>query len=132
MRAAALAVPFAFSLLALAAPASAKTHPCRDDAERLCKNVEPGQGRVAKCLKEHESELSVACKERREGFREGRGAARAARHAAQSKVHQACKDDLPRLCAGVEQGGGRLAQCLKAHQAEVSGPCKQAMEAAHK
>jgi hypothetical protein len=36
---------------------------CKDDAAKLCGDVKPGRGRIAICLKEHESELSDACKE---------------------------------------------------------------------
>jgi hypothetical protein len=36
---------------------------CRDDVAKFCKDVDPKQGGVAKCLKEHASELSVACRE---------------------------------------------------------------------
>jgi hypothetical protein len=32
------------------------------DKERLCKDVKPGEGRIAACLKQHESELSPECK----------------------------------------------------------------------
>lgn len=36
---------------------------CKADAEKLCKNVEPGKGRVMRCLHEHEKELSEDCRE---------------------------------------------------------------------
>lgn len=42
-----------------------------------------------------------------------------------------CKDDAARLCAGIPHGGGRIAQCLKAHEAELSDACK-ARQAQHK
>lgn len=35
---------------------------CKDDKEKLCKDVTPGKGNILKCFKEHESELSAACK----------------------------------------------------------------------
>ena len=59
-----------------AAAAGAAEHPCKEDAEKLCKGVEPGEGRIVRCLKQHEAELSAACKEKRDSFRElvvGRG-----------------------------------------------------------
>jgi hypothetical protein len=34
---------------------------CQPDAEKLCKDLRPGRGRIHKCLKRHEDELSPAC-----------------------------------------------------------------------
>ncbi|QJD29166.1 cysteine rich repeat-containing protein [Methylococcus geothermalis] len=36
---------------------------CGADVERLCKDVRPGKGRVANCLKEHHRQVSSACKD---------------------------------------------------------------------
>ncbi|MDD2805124.1 MAG: cysteine rich repeat-containing protein [Elusimicrobiales bacterium] len=53
--------------LALSLPAAAEKGkgPCAADAAKFCKDVKPGEGRVAACLKEHEKELSQACTDRR-------------------------------------------------------------------
>lgn len=53
--------------LALALPAAAEKGKgaCAADAAKFCKDVKPGEGRVAACLKEHEKELSKACTESR-------------------------------------------------------------------
>lgn len=34
---------------------------CKGDVEKFCKDMKPGDGRIASCLKEHKSELSEAC-----------------------------------------------------------------------
>lgn len=39
-----------------------------------------------------------------------------------------CKADVHRLCAGIRPGGGRLAQCLKAHGNEVSIGCAKELK----
>jgi hypothetical protein len=36
--------------------------PCAADIEKFCHDVKPGKGRYRACLKQHESELSEACK----------------------------------------------------------------------
>src|SRR6267142_1403534 len=34
---------------------------CRADAKTFCKDVKPGEGRMAECLKQHKAELSPDC-----------------------------------------------------------------------
>jgi Cysteine rich repeat len=34
---------------------------CRPDIERLCPNVEPGEGRLKACLMKHKEQMSVGC-----------------------------------------------------------------------
>ena len=46
------------------------------------------------------------------------GAARAERGA--------CKADVEKHCKGVKMGGGRIAACLRSHEADLSAECKEA------
>jgi len=39
---------------------------------------------------------------------------------------QACQPDVDKFCSGVAQGGGRIMQCLKQHESELSDACKAA------
>jgi hypothetical protein len=105
---------------AAAAPAQAARGqgPCADDFQKFCKDVQPGGGRIARCLKEHENDLSPACK----------------KHIAEvkkqvSEFREACEDDVMKLCAGEKPGGGRIFRCLKEHESELSPECKQKVEA---
>ena len=41
-----------------------KDRPCKANREQFCGDVKPGQGRIIKCLKAHEKDLSPACKEK--------------------------------------------------------------------
>jgi len=36
---------------------------CRADVEQLCSGIEPGGGRIAQCLREHQDRVSNGCKE---------------------------------------------------------------------
>ena len=96
--------------------AQAAQHPCVDDAKRLCPGVQPGQGRIAACLKVHKDQLSQACNARIAEFREGA---------------QACEDDMAKLCPGTKPGTERH-QCMQQHKDQVSPACReffaQAME----
>jgi cysteine rich repeat protein len=35
---------------------------CKADAQRLCANVQPGGGRILKCMRTQQAQLSDACK----------------------------------------------------------------------
>lgn len=44
-------------------------------------------------------------------------------------LRAACEADIKTLCAGVQPGNGRLAQCLQQNAASVSQPCKDQLAA---
>ena len=46
---------------------------CAEDIQKFCKDIQPGGGRIAKCLKEHVCDLSPACKEKCAANEEIRG-----------------------------------------------------------
>ncbi len=87
--------------------------PCAGDVQKFCKDVKPGGGRIAICLKEHQNDLSPACKEKIAEVKEEI-----------KEVHEACQGDVQQFCKGVQPGGGRIARCLKEHKDELSAGCK--------
>jgi hypothetical protein len=86
---------------------------CQPDAGKFCQGIKPGEGRIAACLKSHESELAPVCQK-----------VVAKVKTAVREVHEACNGDVEKLCQGIRPGGGRILACLKSHEAELSGPCK--------
>jgi Cysteine rich repeat len=96
-----------------ALPAAAADHPCKADVEKFCAGVQPGQGRVLQCLEQHEADLSAACKQKRDSFREE-----------MEEIRAACEGDVRKFCSEVRPGGGRVAQCLRQHSNELSDACK--------
>ena len=46
----------------------------------------------------------------------------------QAPVASACKDDIPKVCAGVTHGGGRMRSCLESNKDKVSEACKTALD----
>jgi len=86
--------------------------PCAADAKKLCAGVEPGHGRIVKCLKDHEAEVSPACQ----------SDMKAAKERAE-QVREECKADAQKFCQGIKPGGGRILACLKSHQAELAPAC---------
>ena len=43
-------------------------------------------------------------------------------------VATACKDDIPKYCAGLEHGQGAVRRCLQEHHDEVSAACQHALD----
>ena len=103
--------------------ASAQQGPCADDTKKFCKDVKPGGGRIIKCLEEHKSELSDACKKHLES---GQSRIQGREHLQQAGA--ACKSDIDKFCKDIAPGGGRIMKCLKEHQAELSDACKTHVE----
>jgi len=89
------------------------TSPCTEDIEAFCKGIKPGEGDILRCLADKSGELSSACKERLDQLKKDFLASAAD-----------CEPDVQAFCATVPHTGGRLLQCLKRHEKEVSAPCR--------
>ena len=76
----------------------------------VCKaDVEKGEGRIHRCLKDHKAELSTDCQTKMEKSEQRRAA---------------CKDDAVKFCKDVPRGKGQMKACMKQHEAELSPACK--------
>ena len=84
---------------------------CRQDAEKLCPGASDKD--AVPCLKEHQADLSTPCKV---------NLAEAREHVRQMK--EECESDKKKFCADVQEGKGRILQCLKAHEADLSKACR--------
>ncbi|TBR26026.1 hypothetical protein EPO15_01060 [bacterium] len=93
---------------------------CKADKEKFCKDVEPGEGRIMKCLKEHDAELSESCKAMSGKIKE-----KHEKMKAMKEKGEACKADKEKFCKDVKPGEGRIVECLKAHEAELSEGCRK-------
>lgn len=93
---------------------------CKADAEKLCKDVEPGGGRIMACLKAHESELSEGCRIKKGGQKGEAGE--------KHPGFAACEADKSKFCAEVKPGEGRIVECMRAHKEELSSACREMME----
>ncbi len=100
-----------------ATAAESSKRPCAEDMKKFCGDVKPGKGAMYSCMKQHEAELSPACKAQHEEMK-----------AKAQKFHEACKDDVEKLCKDMKPGGGRMLTCLKRHKADVSEPCRDQMK----
>ena len=119
-----MSVLLAAVLAAGAAPAHADKGACKADVEKFCKDVEPGKGRIIKCLKEHDKDLSEGCKAKgakaKERFKEG-----------VEKMKAACKADVEKFCKDVEPGEGRIIKCLHEHDNDLGEDCRKKMKKRH-
>ena len=62
-RIASILLAAAFALPAFANEgAQAVAQACKADVEKLCPGVQPGEGRIGACLKEHKADVSKPCK----------------------------------------------------------------------
>lgn len=102
--------------IATGATAAQNAKPCAEDAAKFCQGMQPGGGRVAKCLKEHASDLSPACKDSMANAR-----------AKAKSFREACGEDARKFCRDEKRGGGRIMKCLAQHQDELAPACKDMM-----
>jgi hypothetical protein len=91
---------------------------CLEETKKLCPNLTMGHG-LGKCLRSHKSEFSQECQDKG-----------AARKAHTKMAMKDCKEDVKKLCAGVERGEGRIIKCLKENTEKLSASCKSHLEKA--
>src|SRR5262245_45126790 len=94
--------------LCTASMVAAQQAECSGDIDKFCKDVQVGEGRTLKCLREHEAELSGPCKAQ-------------LNTAAQ---YMACVDDGIRLCPGLQPSWAKLIKCLRTHTTDLSSACR--------
>jgi hypothetical protein len=85
---------------------------CATDIKEKCAGVQPGEGRIKACVKEHFAELSEPCQ---------------ARLAKVAAIGKACASDVKQSCAGAKPRRGRIEACIKGVLGNVSEPCKDAL-----
>lgn len=91
--------------------------PCHEDVRKFCAKVKSGEGRISKCLKDHEADLSQACKSHLRTM-----------FAHMQEAREACSEDAKKLCKDMSPGHGRIVACLKQHESELSDACKEEMK----
>ena len=92
--------------------ASGTAGTCQAELEKFCAGVQTGEGRVLKCLEEHDADLSAACRA----------------HVNTMAQYQACLDDAVRLCPGIQPGVGKGLKCLRSHMTDLSTDCKRELQ----
>jgi hypothetical protein len=94
---------------------------CKEDIQKFCKDVKPGEGRIIKCLMDNKDKLSAGCIQEIE-------VARNKSEGNKDQARDACAGDLNKFCKDVKPGEGRLLQCLKQHDSELSTQCREAIQ----
>lgn len=87
------------------------TKACAADIKKFCGDVQPGEGRVAACVKEHFNELTKPCQDR------------LATTAAGAKV---CAADIKQHCANARRRSA-IVSCIRSTLADLSDPCRSAI-----
>lgn len=87
---------------------------CSTDIKHYCKDVTPGEGRIASCLRAYNDKVSSTCKDQMHAMREEF-----------KEIHKACKNDVEKFCKDVEPGKGRIMSCLKQNEDKLSHSCRE-------
>jgi len=89
---------------------------CQQDIQKLCNDVQPGEGRILACLRTHQKDTSTTCKRTLSQVNE-----------MVKQMTASCEPDIEQFCMNMPSGKGAIANCLKKHQGELSPGCKSSM-----
>jgi len=95
---------------------------CRDDINKHCKDITPGDGRIAACLDSKEDQLSSECNT---AWTNTKTQVANRVEKAEISFRKNCSKDVQKFCSNVPSGRGRLLDCLDAHKVSLSSSCNQ-------
>ena len=111
-------LPLSVALMFVAgntAMAEPRPRPCAVDIKAFCTDIQPGEGRIAACIKEHISDFSPGCK---------------ARLIAAIVATRECAADVKGQCTGTNHTSKEVIACLREVLPNLSNLCKTAILAA--
>ena len=85
---------------------------CGADIRQMCSEVQPGDGRLKACVKEHFGQFSASCQ---------------TALISNVTITKVCKADAQQKGGGVQPGGGHIQTCMKDHFIDLTEPCKEAL-----
>lgn len=97
---------------------------CRDDINKFCSQVTPGEGRLILCMQAHEDKISGACDYA--VYEASHNLQRALDHI--EVAADICWDDIVQHCSDVAAGNGRIAQCLASKKDVLTRHCQGAID----
>ncbi len=105
-------------------PPAAVAETCKREIEAYCRDVNPGEGRLAACLYANEYKLSSRCEQALFD------AAAELEHAVANLNYlvNECRVDLATFCSRMQPGEGRLIDCLDKNRQKLSARCKLAFQ----
>jgi hypothetical protein len=97
---------------------------CDEDAKKYCDGIDPNSNKIMLCLTAYEDKLSAQCKR---NIIEAAMAMKMGAAAIQYSARE-CEADADKHCLDVKPGQGRLVNCIKQHETEVSKACLTALK----
>ena len=97
---------------------------CDEDIKEHCDGLGNNSQKIFMCLAAYEDQLSLECKT---GILEAAMSVRMGAAAIEYSIF-ACEADADKHCLDVEPGEGRLINCIKANEDEVSNECITALK----
>ena len=92
---------------------------CRQDVDIHCSEVTPGDGKVHKCLVDHEDQLSAACRAETNHL----SMTASTNVDLSPSLGRACAPERAAHCKGVTPGKARVFNCLLANADKVLRQC---------
>jgi len=98
---------------------------CKEDVNKLCADIEPGDGRIHECLVANKAQLSPSCKREEDRLQTIESTDVRLRPGFKS-----CKEEVDVYCKDVKPGQGRVFRCLQANlmESDFSDGCKSEVE----